>query len=230
MLDPVDDLWPFIVVEKYHPIYRVYPHPPDSGGAIRYFIGWEGFEVILAQMTHRVTAGTAFTPWDRQYVDIKPMDTTDDEDKGVRSTEKPGTGKDRVRTPTEKQVMKSFFEETFVDGAPPLQHVELEENNCKTTGLVYIQDDQETKDEIPPSIQVGDSHEGSVVEGPTASGVEPNQSINHEFDDEKLTDGVEKCLIMRLTQSCRKCSSTNVSARACGDCQSQDLRWEIHKE
>ena len=228
MLDPTNDLWLFIVVGKYHPIYRVYPRPSDAGGSVRYFIGWEGFEVILAQMTHRVTAGTAFTPWDMQYVDIKPKDTTDDEDKGAQITENEGTEEDRVRTPTEKKLMRSFFEEAFVNGVPLL---ELEKTNCKPTGLECTQDDHETEDKKPPSIQVGDSHEDNVIEGPTASGVEPNQSTDHESDDEKLTNGiVDKCLKMKLVQSCRECNSTNIPPRACGECHSQDLKCEIYKE
>lgn len=228
MLHPVDDLWPFIVVGKYHPIYRIHPRPSEAGGTMRYFISWEGFEVILAQMTHRVTAGTAFTPWDRQYVDIKPTYTTDDEEKSVQTTKDPGTGKDRVQTPTEKKVMEIFFDEAIVDGVPLL---ELKENNCKATGLDYTQDGHETEDEESPPIQVGNSHEGSLIEGPAASGVEPNQSIDHGLDNEKLTNGiVDKCLKMKLVQSCRECNSTNIPPRACGDCHSQDLKCEIYKE
>ncbi|KAI4254215.1 MAG: hypothetical protein L6R42_007290 [Xanthoria sp. 1 TBL-2021] len=161
VLDSESDLWPFIVDGSKHPIFRKRPPSSDTQGTILYFVTWKAFEVIIPQMIHRITAGNAFTPWENQYVDVRPMETTPSEDKVAQAGQRRETEHIRAHTPTEKETIENQFEDAIVDGVPLL---ELDEANAEATDPEHMRDDHKPDGKISPSDQSSDADDSGHLE------------------------------------------------------------------
>ena len=126
MLDLDTDLWPFILDGREHPILRIQPPSSDTQGVIRYYVTWKTFAIILRQLTHRVTVGNEFTPWEDQYVDVRAVEAPHGRDK-VSQAEKchhthvrMPTGEENIADPFRKQILfgKPFLGSSHVEKVP----------------------------------------------------------------------------------------------------------------
>lgn len=184
MLDSESDLWPFIVDGRKHHIFRIQPPSLNTQGTMRYFITWKAFEVIIPQMIHRVTSGNAFTPWENQYVDVWPMETTPSKDKVTQAVQRQETEHVRGRTPTEKETIENQFEDAIVDGVPLL---ELDEANAEATDPEHTKDDHKPDGKSSPSDQSSNADDSGHVEKIPAAGMETSQIVAQEPEDAKTT-------------------------------------------
>ncbi|KAI4257812.1 MAG: hypothetical protein L6R42_005441 [Xanthoria sp. 1 TBL-2021] len=183
------DLWPFILDGSKHPIFRKRPPSSDTQGTIRYYVTWKAFEVIIPQMIHRITAGNAFTPWENQYVDVMPMESTPSKDKVAQAVQRRETEHVRAHTPTEKETIENQFEDAIVDGVPLL---ELDEANAEATDPEHTRDDHTPDGKISPSDQSSDAGDSGHLEKIPAAGTETSQIVAQEPEDAKTTHEAEE--------------------------------------
>ncbi len=96
------DTWPFIVDGRKHPIFRIQPPSSDTQGKIRHFVTWEAFDIITHQLSHRAARGSAYTPWESQYVDVRAMEAPHGKDKVAQAEKSQHT---HGRMPTREEIM-----------------------------------------------------------------------------------------------------------------------------
>ncbi|KAI4223650.1 MAG: hypothetical protein L6R36_005270 [Xanthoria steineri] len=100
------DLWPFVLYGREHTVFRIHPPSSDTQGVIRYYVTWKTFGIILRQLTHRLTFGNEYTPWEDQYVDVRAVEAPHGRDKVSQAEKWHHT---HVRMPTGEENMVDPF-------------------------------------------------------------------------------------------------------------------------
>ena len=102
VLDSDTDLWPFAVDGRKNPIFRTQSPSSDNPGGIRYLVSSETFDIITHQLSHRAARGSAYTPWESQYVDVRAMEAPHGKDKVAQAEKSQHT---HGRMPTREEIM-----------------------------------------------------------------------------------------------------------------------------